>query len=208
MKHTINEVLALAAPVMPVVTIRRIEDAIPIATALKAGGMVVIEVTLRSPIALDAIALMKTVPGIQVGAGTVTSVEQLVELDRIGVDFAVSPGSTIRLLSAAQQLDLAYLPAITTASEIMMGLEFGFDHFKFFPAVTSGGVEALNLFSGPFPKVQFCPTGGISRSNFRDYISLPNVSCVGGSWLMVDQPANADDWSNLEKLAREITLCR
>lgn len=203
MSYQVQDILERAFPVMPVLAVSRVEDAQPLARALKAGGLKVLEVTLRTSAAIDVIAEMKKVDGIIVGAGTVTRVEQLKQLEAIGADFAISPGATPRLLEAGKQTSMPFLPAIASVSEMMQGLEMGYEHFKFFPAAASGGVSALKAFAGPFPDVQFCPTGGISVKDFTQYLALPNVVCVGGSWVVPADALNQGDWDRIEQLARE-----
>jgi 2-dehydro-3-deoxyphosphogluconate aldolase/(4S)-4-hydroxy-2-oxoglutarate aldolase len=188
---------------MPVLAVSRVEDAQPLARALKAGGLTVLEVTLRTSAAIDVIAEMKKVEGVIVGAGTVTRVEQLKQLEDVGADFAISPGATPKLLEAGQQTSMPFLPAIASVSEMMQGLEMGYSHFKFFPAAASGGLSALKAFSGPFPDVKFCPTGGISVNDFTQYLALPSVVCVGGSWVVPADALNQGDWARIEQLARE-----
>ncbi|WP_028670387.1 bifunctional 4-hydroxy-2-oxoglutarate aldolase/2-dehydro-3-deoxy-phosphogluconate aldolase [Saccharospirillum impatiens] len=203
MSYQVQDILDHAFPVMPVLAVSRVEDAQPLARALKAGGLTVLEVTLRTSAAIDVIAEMKKVEGIIVGAGTVTRVDQLKQLEAVGADFAISPGATPRLLEAGQQTSMPFLPAIASVSEMMQGLEMGYNHFKFFPAAASGGVSALKAFAGPFPDVQFCPTGGISVNDFTQYLALPNVACVGGSWVVPADALNQGDWGRIEQLARE-----
>ena len=203
MTYQVQDILEQAFPVMPVLAVSRVEDAQPLARALKAGGLTVLEVTLRTSAAIDVIAEMKKVDGIIVGAGTVTRVEQLKQLEAVGADFAISPGATPRLLEAGQQTSMPFLPAIASVSEMMQGLEMGYNHFKFFPAAASGGVSALKAFAGPFPDVQFCPTGGISVNDFTQYLALQNVLCVGGSWVVPADALNQGDWERIEQLARE-----
>jgi 2-dehydro-3-deoxyphosphogluconate aldolase/(4S)-4-hydroxy-2-oxoglutarate aldolase len=186
-----------------VLAVSRVEDAQPLALALNAGGVTVLEVTLRTSAAIAVIAEMKKVEGIIVGAGTVTRVEQLKQLEAGGADFAISPGATPRLLEAGQQTTMPFLPAIASVSEMMQGLEMGYNHFKFFPAAASGGVSALKAFAGPFPDVRFCPTGGISVNDFTQYLALQNVLCVGGSWVVPADALNQGDWERIEQLARE-----
>lgn len=203
MSYQVSDILQQAYPVMPVLAVNRVEDAIPLAQALKAGGLKVLEVTLRTEAAIDVIAAMKQVEGVIVGAGTVTRVDQLKQLEDVGADFAISPGATPRLLEAGRQAKMPFLPAIASVSEMMQGMELGYTHFKFFPAAASGGVSALKAFAGPFPDVRFCPTGGISVKDFRDYLALSNVSCVGGSWIVPADALNQGDWGRIEQLARE-----
>ncbi|MFG1496374.1 bifunctional 4-hydroxy-2-oxoglutarate aldolase/2-dehydro-3-deoxy-phosphogluconate aldolase [Saccharospirillum sp. HFRX-1] len=203
MSYSVSEILQQAYPVMPVLAVNRVEDARPLAEALKAGGLKVLEVTLRTEAAIEVIAEMKKVEGVIVGAGTVTRVEQLKQLEDVGADFAISPGATPRLLDAGLQASMPFLPAVASVSEMMQGMELGYTHFKFFPAAASGGVSALKAFAGPFPDVRFCPTGGISVKDFRDYLALDNVACVGGSWVVPADALNQGDWGRIEQLARE-----
>jgi len=202
MNYTVEQIMTQAFPVMPVLAVERIEDAIPLAQALRDGGLTVLEVTLRNANAMAVIEAMKTVAGVIVGAGTVTRADQLHDLLGIGADFAISPGATPALLAAGSQVDLAFLPAIATVSELMQGLELGYQHFKFFPAEAAGGTAALKSFGGPFPGVRFCPTGGISVKNFKDYLALDSVTCVGGSWLVPEDALVEQDWARIEALAR------
>ncbi|GGB94155.1 ketohydroxyglutarate aldolase [Marinobacterium zhoushanense] len=191
-----------SAPVMPVLVIERVEDAVPLAKALKAGGLNVLEVTLRTDAALDAIrAIVAEVEGVIVGAGTVTKVAELAEVEAAGATFAISPGATAGLLKAGLESGIAYLPAISTVSELMNGLDAGYSAFKFFPAEASGGVAMLKSIAGPFPDVRFCPTGGIGPDNFLDYLNLPNVSCVGGSWVVPAGLIRQQDWEGITALA-------
>ena len=191
-----------AAPVIPVLTIARTADAVLLARALAEGGLTVLEVTLRTEAALDAIsAIAKNVPQAIVGAGTVFAAADLRNARDAGARFAVSPGLTEKLASEAARLPL--LPGIATASEIMQGREFGFSHFKFFPAESSGGIAALKSFAGPFADVRFCPTGGITADTAPAYLALKNVMCVGGSWMVPEAMIAARDWSSIAKLARD-----
>jgi 2-dehydro-3-deoxyphosphogluconate aldolase/(4S)-4-hydroxy-2-oxoglutarate aldolase len=201
---SMTSILQQAAPVMPVVTINQVDHAIPLASALLAAGISVLEVTLRNDCALEVIRRMKTVPGLIVGAGTVIHPQQFQQLKAVNADFAVSPGTTPQLLAAANHSDLAFLPAIATTSDIMRAMAEGYQQFKFFPAAASGGINALTAFAGPFPSIQFCPTGGITADNFRRYLALENVSCVGGSWLTPAQAIEQQDWQRIEQLARSL----
>lgn len=196
-----REICAMA-PVIPVIVIDDAADAIPLAEALIAGGLPVLEVTLRTDAALDAIAAMATVPGGVVGAGTALTPKDIEAAKAAGSSFVVSPGATPTLLDAAQTNALPILPGAVTASEIMACLEAGYDMLKFFPAGTSGGAPALKALSGPLPQATFCPTGGISAGNATDYLSLPNVVCVGGSWVVAPDLVKARDWDAIEELAR------
>jgi 2-dehydro-3-deoxyphosphogluconate aldolase/(4S)-4-hydroxy-2-oxoglutarate aldolase len=192
-----------AGPVMPVMVIKNLEDAVPLAKALTEGGINVLEITLRTPIALDAIRLIsEQVKDAIVGVGTVTNPEQLRAAEDAGAVFAISPGLTPTLLKATTQSGIALIPGISTISELMLGMEYGLDHFKFFPAAAAGGVSMLKGIAGPIPSVTFCPTGGISASNYNEYLSLPNVACVGGSWLAPDDAVAAKDWPRITELAK------
>ncbi|TGG93500.1 bifunctional 4-hydroxy-2-oxoglutarate aldolase/2-dehydro-3-deoxy-phosphogluconate aldolase [Natronospirillum operosum] len=196
--------LQKANPVMPVLAIDDLRDAIPLAQALAAGGMTVLEVTLRTPAALDAIREMKQIPGLTIGAGTVMTPRQLEQLQAVNADFAVSPGATDTLLKAGQDIELPFLPAVGTASEIMRGVEYGYRHFKFFPATVMGGTAALKAFAGPFPELKFCPTGGVNPQNMDDFLELPNVLCVGGSWLAPKTHIQDQDWPAITALAQQV----
>ena len=191
------------APVIPVLTIARASDALPLARALVAGGLRALEVTLRTPAALDAIALIaREVPDAVVGAGTVLNPGDWDRAEKAGARFIVSPGLTAPLITVAAQSPLAYLPGIATASDLMRGLDAGLGHFKFFPAETSGGAPALKALHGPFADVRFCPTGGISAKTAPDYLALPNVICVGGAWVAPTGAIEAGDWDLITDLAR------
>ena len=191
-----------AAPVVPVIVINRVADAIPMAKALVAGGLPALEVTLRTPVALEAIKAMSTVAGGIVGAGTVVTPDDAATAKQAGAKFAVSPGSTARLLSACEDIDLPMLPGAATASEAMALLERGYDMLKFFPAEASGGAAALKGIGAPLPQISFCPTGGVSSKNAPTYLGLPNVVCVGGSWVVPADLVAAGDWNGITALAR------
>ena len=188
------------APVIPVIVIDRVEDAVPMAEALVAGGLPVLEVTLRTPAALDALKAMKQVAGAVVGAGTVLNVNMLDAALDAGAEFIVSPGLTDSLGEAAVAAGVPFLPGIANASNIMTGLDIGLGSFKFFPASTSGGVAALKALSGPFGGINFCPTGGISVATAPEWLALDRVLCVGGSWVV---PSGPLDPARIETLARE-----
>ncbi|MCX2920448.1 bifunctional 4-hydroxy-2-oxoglutarate aldolase/2-dehydro-3-deoxy-phosphogluconate aldolase [Stenotrophomonas rhizophila] len=199
----VRAVLKLA-PVIPVFTPENVEDAVEVARALFNGGLPVIEVTLRTPMAMEAIqAMVEAVPDAVVGAGTVLTAAQMEQVKQVGGRFAVSPGATSRLYAAARDTDLPFLPGVATSSELMLGLEQGLDTFKFFPAVQAGGAAMLSAWNGPFGDVRFCPTGGISAQTARDFLHLPNVLCVGGSWLTTRALLQARDWAGIEQLARD-----
>lgn len=191
------------APVIPVLTIERIEDAIPLARALSDNGLPVLEVTLRSACAVDAIALIaRELADACVGAGTVLNARDLDAVAQAGARFAISPGATDSLYRAAAECPVPLIPGIATASELMRGLEHGWQRFKFFPAESSGGIGALKGFAGPFAQVRFCPTGGIDAMKAPAYLALPNVACVGGSWMLPADALAARDWARIGGLAR------
>jgi 2-dehydro-3-deoxyphosphogluconate aldolase/(4S)-4-hydroxy-2-oxoglutarate aldolase len=192
------------APVIPVVVIHDLKAAVPMARALVAGGITAIEVTLRTPVALEAIrAIAAEVEDATVGVGTVLSASDLRAAQEAGARFAVSPGVSPRLLDAADDCALPLLPGAATASEVMSLLERGYRHLKFFPAVPAGGHQLLGAWASPLPQIRFCPTGGINLTNAKDFLVLPNVLCVGGSWLTPADKLAAGDWSAIELLARE-----
>ncbi|MFC6439844.1 bifunctional 4-hydroxy-2-oxoglutarate aldolase/2-dehydro-3-deoxy-phosphogluconate aldolase [Bowmanella sp. JS7-9] len=190
-------------PVVPVIVLNDLAHAVPLAKALMAGGISVLEVTLRTPVAMDAIRkIAEEVPGACIGAGTVTTAQQLADVTAAGAQFAISPGLTSSLLDAGNAGSIPLIPGISSISELMMGLDKGYDHFKFFPAEAVGGVGALKSIGGPFPQVTFCPTGGIGPNNYRDYLALPNIRCVGGSWVAPEKAMQAGDWAQITELAR------
>ena len=192
------------APVIPVVVIHDAKLAVPMARALVTGGTPAIEVTLRTPAALDAIrAIAAEVEGAMIGVGTVLNARDLDAAYKAGARFAVSPGSSPRLLDAADDSELPLLPGVATASEAMALLERGYRHLKFFPAVPAGGYKLLGAWASPLPQIRFCPTGGISLTSATDFLRLPNVICVGGSWLTPADKLAAGDWAGVELLARE-----
>ena len=195
-----------AAPVIPVLVIERIEDALPIARALVAGGLPVLEVTLRTPAALDAIRAMKGVEGTIVGAGTVLNPRQLDDAIEAGAEFAVSPGLTDALGKAAAGAPVSLLPGTATASDVMRALDLGFTRLKFFPAVASGGIPALKGLGAVFGGITFCPTGGITAETAPDWLALPSVACVGGSWLV--PTGAAVDPAEITRRAREAAALR
>jgi 2-dehydro-3-deoxyphosphogluconate aldolase/(4S)-4-hydroxy-2-oxoglutarate aldolase len=197
------------SPVMPVVTFTDASVAVDVARALVRGGIRVIEVTLRTPVALKAMELIaKSVPEITVGAGTVLSVADLKASAEAGAAFAISPGATDVLLNAGTSGPIPYLPAVATASELMAGLAAGYRCFKFFPAGAAGGIPMLNALGGPFPDARFCPTGGISQATVKSYLDLPNVLCAGGSWLTPAEAMKKQDWAQIESLAAKAAASR
>ena len=197
------------APVVPVVIIENARDAVPMARALVAGGTPAIEITLRTSAALDAIkAVAEEVEGAVVGVGTVLSAKDLRAALKAGARFAVSPGVSPGLLDAADDSELPLLPGTATASEVMTLLERGYRHVKFFPAVPAGGAKLVGAWASPLPQMKFCPTGGISLASAPDFLSLPNVICVGGSWLTPADKLRNGDWAGIEQLAREAAALR
>ena len=192
------------APVIPVLAIDRIEDALPLCRALVDNGLPVLEITLRTACALDAIALVaRELPHACVGAGTVLSATDLANVSDAGARFAISPGATDALFDAAKASRTPLIPGIATASELMRGMEHGWRRFKFFPAESSGGIGALKGFGGPLPMARFCPTGGIDAAKAPAYLALPNVACVGGSWMVPADAVKASDWARIGALAGE-----
>jgi 2-dehydro-3-deoxyphosphogluconate aldolase/(4S)-4-hydroxy-2-oxoglutarate aldolase len=193
--------------VVPVVVIESVDAAVPLAEALLEGGIDVIEITLRSDAGLAAIeAVASKVPDMLTGAGTVTRVAELSRVRDAGARFALSPGATPALLDAATNLGLPFVPGVATASEAMFAREAGYTLLKCFPAAQLGGVEALKAWGGPLPDLRFCPTGGVTTANLRDYLALPNVAMVGGSWLTPAASLRARDWRTITDLAR--AACR
>ena len=203
MIQTAEEVLKLS-PVMPVVVVDDADSAEQLARALLAGGVRAIEVTLRTPAALDAIArISHAVPEMIVGAGTVLSAGDLDAAVNAGARYALSPGGTPKLMKAARKRAIPFIPGVATSSEIMRGLDLGYTCFKFFPAEQLGGAAALKAQAGPLPAARFCPTGGITRGKAGAYLALESVLCVGGSWVAPPDKIKARDWSGIEALARE-----
>jgi 2-dehydro-3-deoxyphosphogluconate aldolase/(4S)-4-hydroxy-2-oxoglutarate aldolase len=197
----IADIFALGR-VVPVVRLDREADAVPMARALLAGGIRTVEITLRTPAALAAIrAVAREVPEIAVGAGTLLKPDDLDAAVEAGAGFFVSPGLTPALLEAAAARGLPYLPGAASAAEIMLALDHGFDRLKFFPAAPLGA-KMIDSFAGPFPQVRFCTTGGISRANAADFLALPNVACVGASWVATPAELEAGDWAAIEANAR------
>ena len=191
------------APVIPVLVVKEAAHAVPLAKALVAGGLPVLEVTLRTPAALDVIRAMAGVEGGVVGAGTLLTVEDVRNAKAAGARFGVSPGITEKLVEACEAEGLPLLGGTATVSEAMRMLERGYDVAKFFPAEANGGAKSLKAFAGPLPQMSFCPTGGVTPSNAPDYLALPNVLCVGGSWVAEAKLLNEGKWDEVERLARE-----
>ncbi|MGA4861501.1 bifunctional 4-hydroxy-2-oxoglutarate aldolase/2-dehydro-3-deoxy-phosphogluconate aldolase [Streptomyces lavendulocolor] len=197
------------APVLPVVVVEDAADAVPLARALVAGGLPAIEVTLRTPAALDAIgAIAAEVPGAVVGAGTVVSGRGVSDAVGAGARFLVSPGWTGGLLDAMEASGVPFLPGVSTASEVVALLERGVRDMKFFPAQAAGGTAYLRSLAGPLPQARFCPTGGISAASAPDYLRLPNVGCVGGTWMLPGDALAGRDWARVEALARQASTLR
>lgn len=202
-KYSPEEIFA-AGPVVPVLVINDVEKAVPLAKALMEGGIKVLEVTLRTPAAIDVIKrIAQEVPDSLIGAGTVTNAQQLKAVVEAGAKFAISPGMTADLLKAGMDSEIPLIPGISSTSDLMKGKDAGYTHMKFFPAEASGGVKAIKSISGPFPDVTFCPTGGIGPNNYNDYLALNNVKCVGGSWLAPDDAIESGDWARITQLAKE-----
>ena len=190
--------------VIPVIVIDRVEDAVPLAKALIAGGLNVLEVTLRTAAAVEGIRqIVQHVPGAIVGTGTVCTADQVKLSEDLGCQFMVSPGSTDKLLAAAADSSIGLLPGISSATEMMRCMEQGYQDFKFFPAEAAGGSAMIKSLYGPFSEARICPTGGIGLHNVMEYLSLPNVLCVGGSWICPAQLVRDQRWDEIELLARE-----
>ncbi len=202
MQDKIIEVLQIS-PIVPVVVVEDIKDAVPLAQSLVEGGIQIIEVTLRSSCALEAIELIaKNVPKMHVGAGTILNPTQLEQAQNRGAEFLISPGLTIKLLEHAKKKDMPLIPGVSSSSEVMQALELGYSALKFFPAEYCGGVKLLNAFNGPFKGVKFCPTGGISTDNMRSYLNLENVLCVGGSWLTPKNLIQNKEWDKITEICK------
>jgi 2-dehydro-3-deoxyphosphogluconate aldolase / (4S)-4-hydroxy-2-oxoglutarate aldolase len=192
-----------SAVVIPVLTIERLEDAVPLARALVAGGVRVLEVTLRTPVAIEAAkAIIASVPDAIVGIGTILNADDLARAEDVGAQFGISPGATPELLKAAAASGLPFAPGIATASELMLELAHGFDLVKFFPAEQSGGIKALRALAGPFPDARFCPTGGIGEANAAAWLAEPNVVAVGGSWLCPAAYIRSGNWSGITAMCQ------
>ncbi len=208
MQDKIIEVLQIS-PIVPVVVIEDLNDAVPLAQSLIEGGIPIIEVTLRSSCALEAIELIaKNVPKMHVGAGTILNLTQLEQAQNRGAEFLISPGLTIKLLEHAKKKDMPLIPGVSSSSEVMQALEWGYNALKFFPAEYCGGVKLLNAFNGPFKGVKFCPTGGISADNMRSYLALENVVCVGGSWLTPKDLVQNKEWDKITEICKRALVLR
>ncbi|GAA8878686.1 bifunctional 4-hydroxy-2-oxoglutarate aldolase/2-dehydro-3-deoxy-phosphogluconate aldolase [Helicobacter pylori] len=208
MQDKIIEVLQIS-PIVPVVVVENIKDAVPLAQSLIEGGIQIIEVTLRSSCALEAIELIaKNVPKMRVGAGTILDPTQLEQAQNRGAEFLISPGLTIKLLEHAKKKDMPLIPGVSSSSEVMQALELGYNALKFFPAEYCGGVKLLNAFNGPFKGVKFCPTGGISADNMHSYLNLENVLCVGGSWLTPKNLIQNKEWDKITEICKRSLALR
>ncbi|MFP6291170.1 bifunctional 4-hydroxy-2-oxoglutarate aldolase/2-dehydro-3-deoxy-phosphogluconate aldolase [Helicobacter pylori] len=202
MQDKIIEVLQIS-PIVPVVVIEDLSDAVPLVQSLIEGGIPIIEVTLRSSCALEAIELIaKNVPKMRVGAGTILNLTQLEQAQNRGAEFLISPGLTPSLLEYAKKKGMPLIPGVSSSSEVMQALELGYNALKFFPAEYCGGVKLLNAFNGPFKGVKFCPTGGISTDNMRSYLNLENVLCVGGSWLTPKDLIQNKEWDKITEICK------
>ncbi|GHS26681.1 ketohydroxyglutarate aldolase [Helicobacter pylori] len=208
MQDKIIEILQIS-PIVPVVVIEDIKDAVPLAQSLIEGGIHIIEVTLRSSCALEAIELIaKNVPKMRVGTGTILNPTQLEQAQNRGAEFLISPGLTIKLLEHAKKKDMPLIPGVSSSSEVMQALELGYNALKFFPAEYCGGVKLLNAFNGPFKGVKFCPTGGISADNMHSYLNLENVLCVGGSWLTPKNLIQNKEWDKITEICKRSLALR
>jgi len=206
--NRILEILRMG-PVIPVIVIDRLEHAVPLARALVAGGVRVLELTLRTPVALQAMqAIVSEVEGAIVGAGTITRPEDFEACRKAGAVFGVSPGLTAELVAGANASGLPLLPGVMTPSEVIAARAAGFRQLKLFPAQQAGGTGMLRALAGPFPDTVFCPTGGVNATNAPEYLAAPNVACVGGSWLAPSDAMTAGDWARITALARESRALR
>ena len=195
--------LLLISRVIPVITIEQVEHAVPLARALVAGGIRLLEITLRTDAGLEgAAAIIADVPEAVVGVGTVLTPADLARSVAVGARFALSPGATPELLDAAAQASIPFLPGVVTASELMRAVAHGFDTVKFFPALPAGGIPALRALAGPFPAARFCPTGGIGEDNAAEWLAVPNVAAVGGSWLTPIAEVQSGRWDVISERAR------
>lgn len=202
MSHSITSIMQ-TAPVIPVITIAKLDDAVPLAEALVSGGLPVLEITLRTPHALAAItAIRAALPSAIVGAGTVINPETFAQAEAAGAAFIVSPGITPQLLTCVGGSQVPFLPGVNTPSEIMLLLTHGITAMKFFPAEAAGGIPMLKAFSAPLPQAVFCPTGGITITNASAYLALPNVACIGGSWMLPAHLVREKRWDDIRLLAR------
>ncbi len=201
-KRTSLDILSQGT-VVPVLVFKKLEHALPVSEALLEGGVKVLEVTLRTECALDAIELLSNkLPEAITGAGTIITADQYRAVESAGGQFGISPGLTPALLQAANKGTMPLIPGIASISEMMTGIENGYDCFKFFPAEAAGGVPMLKSIAGPCPQITFCPTGGINPDNYKNYLKLPNVACCGGSWLVPQDAVEAGDWKRITEIAK------
>lgn len=195
------------SPIVPVIAIEDAEDALPLAQALLAGGIGLMEITLRTPAGIKAIEIIaKNLPQMAVGAGTVLNADDFKRAVDHGAQFVFSPGISLELMETSKALNIPFIPGVATASEVMLALNNGFEHCKLFPATAVGGVETLNGFYGPFPSMRFCPTGGINLHNLNDFLKLPNVLCAGGSWIVPKMVIKNKEFSSITKLCHEALI--
>ncbi|MDH4572200.1 bifunctional 4-hydroxy-2-oxoglutarate aldolase/2-dehydro-3-deoxy-phosphogluconate aldolase [Salinicola acroporae] len=200
------DAICRSTAIIPVLVIERLEHAVPLAQALVDGGLDVLEITLRTDCAVDAIKrIRQQLPDVTVGAGTVLSIDQYRICEELGVDFVVTPGTTPALFEHGTTSSIPLLPGVATVSEVVTGWEYGYRRFKFFPAEANGGAKALKSFGGPLPEALFCPTGGVTVDNAGDYLALPNVMCIGGSWMAPKSLIDREDWAGITRLTREAT---
>lgn len=198
------ESILTQGPIVPVIVINKIEDAVPLAKALVAGGIKVLEVTLRTDCALEAIkTIIKEVPEAIVGAGTVTNVAQYRQAVEAGVEFIITPGVTPAILTEALKNEVPLIPGIATISELLLANEYGLTELKFFPAEVNGGIPALKAFAGPCSNIRFCPTGGLNANNYRDYLALKNVLCVGGTWFIPEDLIQKGEFDQITDLVKK-----
>jgi len=203
MSKTIKEIMN-SSPIVPVMVINKVEHAVPLAKALVAGGITTLEITLRTEAALESITRIKAeVPEATVGAGTIINIETLNKAIAAGAEFIVSPGTTDAMIDAAIATGVPLLPGIANPSDAMRLLEKGITEMKFFPAEAAGGIPMLKSIGAPIPQITFCPTGGVNQKNVKDYYNLPNVACVGGSWMCASNLVDAEDWDEITRLSAE-----
>ncbi len=203
MSKTIKEIMN-SSPIVPVMVINKVEHAVPLAKALVAGGITTLEITLRTEAALESITRIKAeVPEATVGAGTIINIDTLNKAIAAGAEFIVSPGTTDAMIDAAIATGVPLLPGVANPSEAMRLLEKGITEMKFFPAEAAGGIPMLKSIGAPIPQITFCPTGGVNQKNVKDYYSLPNVACVGGSWMCAANLVDAEDWDEITRLSAE-----
>jgi len=200
---TAKEVMEIS-PIVPVIALESVDDALPLAKALLEGGIAIMEITLRTQAGLKSIeAIAKAMPQMNVGAGTVLNADDFKKAVEHGAQFVFSPGISEELMQTSRELDVALIPGVATASEVMLAKNSGFEHCKLFPATLAGGVEALKAFSGPFASMRFCPTGGVNLNNVKEFLALDNVVCAGGSWIVPKQAIKEKDFQAITKLCKE-----